>query len=213
MDLFFRCVTSSLYVCFRLFYQCQIYGTKNPYPGAAIIAPNHASFLDPPLIGAFWPEETHFLAKASLFEKWYMNWLLVKLHSHPVSGSAQDVQSMRMICQLLKEGKKVVIFPEGIRSEDGQLQPVKSGISMLALRMECPIIPVYIHGTYEAWPKHSRWPRGGSKIACIFGNPIFAANNEGLSKKAAQEAMALEVQTAIEKLKEWFENGAQGEVP
>jgi 1-acyl-sn-glycerol-3-phosphate acyltransferase len=213
MDLFFRCASSSLYLCFRLFYECKIYGTKTPYSGAAIIAPNHASFLDPPLIGAFWPEETHFLAKASLFEKWYMNWLLVKLHSHPVRGTAQDVQSMRMICQLLKEGKKVVIFPEGIRTEDGKLQPVKSGISMLALRMGCPIIPVYIHGTYEAWPKHSRWPRGGSTIACIFGNPIFATNVKGLNKKAAQETMACEVQAAIEKLKSWFENGAQGEIP
>lgn len=213
MDLFFRTVILGFYTGFRLFYRCRIYGTKNPYRGAAIIAPNHVSFLDPPLISAMWPEETHFLARATLFDTAFMGWLLPKLHSHPVTGSSQDIPSMRMICQLLKEGKKVVIFPEGNRSEDGQLQPIKLGMSMLALRMECPIIPVYIHGTYEAWPKHSKWPKVGSEIGCVFGRPISVSNYEGMSKKQAQEEMAKDVLQSIAKLKEWYEAGAQGEVP
>jgi 1-acyl-sn-glycerol-3-phosphate acyltransferase len=213
MDLFFRFAKFCFYAGFRLFYRCQVYGIGQPYRGGAIIAPNHASFLDPPLICAFWPEETNYLARASLFESWFMKWLLPKLHSHPVTGSAQDIQSMRMICHLLKEGNKVVIFPEGIRSEDGQMQPIKSGISMLALRVGCPIIPVYIHGTFEAWSKHSRWPKSGSNIACVFGNPIFTETFKAMPKKQAQDEMAKAVQTSIENLKIWYEQGAFGQIP
>ncbi len=213
MDLFFRFAKFCFYAGFRLFYRCDIYGIEKPYRGGAIIAPNHASFLDPPLICAFWPEEMHFLARASLFNSRLMKWLLPKLHSHPVTGSAQDIQSMRMICQLLKGGNKVVIFPEGFRTEGGQMQPIKAGVSMLALRVGCPIIPVYINGTFEAWPKHSRWPKMNIKIACVFGKPIDSEAYQGMQKKQAQDEMAKALQLAIENLKTWYENGAQGEIP
>lgn len=213
MDLFFSCATSLFGASFRLFYRCKIYGTQYPYHGAAIIAPNHASFLDPPLISGFWPEETHFVARASLFKSRFSKWLFQKLHAHPVSGSSQNAQTMRLICQLLSEGQKVVIFPEGARSEHGELQPLKTGISMLALRMKCPIIPVYIHGTYDAWPKHSKWPKIGSKIACVFGKPIKVDSYLDLDKKEAQTALAKQVQLSIEELKKWYEAGAQGDVP
>lgn len=184
------------------------------HPGAAIITPNHTSFLDPPLIAsACWPEDTHFLARATLFKSWYMKWILEHLHSHPVTGSVQDVKTMRLICDLLKKNKKVVIFPEGIRSEDGQMQSVKSGMSMLALRMDCPIIPVYIYGTYEAWPRSSKWPKVGSKIACVFGHPIYPKNFALLNKKQAQEELSKQVQIAIEDLKTWYEAGATGQIP
>lgn len=213
MDLFFRFAKFCFYAGFRLFYRCEIYGINYPYRGGAIIAPNHASFLDPPFICGFWPEETHYLARATLFDSGLMKWLLSKLNAHPVTGSAQDIQSMRLTCQLLEEGKKVVIFPEGIRSEDGQMQPIKSGMSMLALRAGCPIIPVYIQGTFEAWPRHSRWPKAGSKIACVFGKPVSAESFNDLPKKQAQAEMTKAVQTSIENLKQWYERGAQGEIP
>jgi len=215
MDYFFYFSIWGFRTAYRLFYHWETYGLNDrSYPGAAIIAPNHASFLDPPLIAAtFWPEETHFLARASLFNSWYMKWILEHLHSHPVTGSVHDIKTMRLVCELLKENKKVVIFPEGIRSEDGQLQSVKSGMSMLALRMNCPIIPVYIYGTYEAWPRHSKWPKGGSKIACVFGKPIYSESYAGLNKKQAQEELTKQVQLSIEKLKEWYQAGAKGDVP
>lgn len=215
MDYFFYCAIWSFRAAYRLCYRWKIYGIEvESYPGAAIIAPNHLSFLDPPLIAAsIWPEETHFLARATLFKKWYMKKILELLHSHPVTGTVQDIRTMRLVCDLLKANKKVVIFPEGIRSEDGQMQSVKSGMSMLAIRMKCPIIPVYIYGTYEAWPRHSRWPKTGSKIACVFGKPIYPETYANLDKKLAQEELTKQVQLAIEKLKEWYDAGATGEVP
>ena len=95
MDLFFRLATSLFAASFRLFYRCHILREQYPYPGAALIAPNHTSFLDPPLISAFWPQETYFIARASLFKSSFSRWLFQKLHAHTVSGSAQNAQTMR----------------------------------------------------------------------------------------------------------------------
>lgn len=208
MKLFYRITILFLRGFFRLFYRFSVYGTTSTFPGKAILAPNHASFLDPPIIGAAWPEEIHFLARATLFRHKVWGTLISCLNAHPVHGTAQDIESFRLICQLLSEGKKVVIFPEGERSANGQLQTIKSGIAMLALRMQCPIIPVYIHGTFEAWPKHSRRPKFGSSIACVFGSPILPPSSIGMTKKQMQETMTQQVQKELEELRLWFETNA-----
>lgn len=206
MKVFYRTTAFFLRCFFRLFYRLSIYGIEVPYQGKAILAPNHASFLDPPLIGVAWPEEVHFLARANLFRYWGWKSLLSHLNAHPVHGTAQDIESFRLICQLLGEGKKVVIFPEGERSATGELQTIKSGIGMLALRMQCPIIPVYISGTFEAWPKHNRWPKFNSSITCVFGSPIFPKFSSEMNKKQMQEALAQEVQKQLEELRRMQSN-------
>lgn len=213
MSFFYNITTCCLRYYFRLFYRYSVYGVDSPYFGKAILAPNHASFLDPPLIGASWPEEIHYLARASLFHSSVMNRLLSRLNAHPVQGTAQDIESFRLICQLLQEEKKVVIFPEGERSATGQLQPIKSGIAMLALRMQCPIIPVYISGTFEAWPKQRRWPKFGTSISCVFGKPIFPSFSADVNKKQMQEILTQQVQNKLEDLQLWLEAGAKGELP
>lgn len=199
---------------FHLFHRYRIYGTTSPHVGKALLTPNHASFLDPPLIGAAWPEEVHFLARGSLFNSTLLGWLLPRLNAHPIHGQAQDIKSMRLIYQLLSEDKKVVIFPEGSRSETGQLQAIKPGVAMIALRMQCPIIPVYIHGTFEAWPKHKRRPVFGTSISCVFGKPIInLGEGEESNRKQAQEKLAQRIQKSLEELRLWFEEGANGPLP
>lgn len=213
MKWFYRTTVTCLKGFFRLFYRFSVYGVDFPYHGKAIIAPNHASFLDPPLISAAWPEDIHFLARASLFRFRCWKTILTHLNAHPVHGTVQDIESMRLICHLLSVGEKVVIFPEGERSSTGKLQTIKSGVSMLALRMQCPIIPVYIEGTFEAWPKHQRWPKFGSPITCVFGSPIFPPSLSNMTKKQAQELLTEQVQQQLEKLRLWLEAGAKGELP
>lgn len=213
MTFFYRFTSYALRGFFHLFYRYSVFGADSPYRGKAILAPNHASFLDPPLIGAAWPEEVHFLARATLFRHKIWGWFLSHLNAHPVRGTVQDIESLRIICQLLEDGKKVVIFPEGKRSTTGQLQAIKPGIAMLALRMQCPIIPVYINGTFEAWPRHSRWPKYGSSIECVFGKPIFPDISSVKNKKQMQEIMTQQTQKKLEELRLWLEAGAIGESP
>lgn len=213
MSCLYRITNFILKRYFHLFYNFSFFGIDQTYKGKAILAPNHASFLDPPLIGAAWPEEIHFLARESLFRNMVWGWILSKLNAHPVKSNVQDIETFRLIRQLLEENKKVVIFPEGERSVTGQLQNIKSGIAMLSLRMQCPIIPIYISGSYETWPRHSRWPKFGTSIICVFGKPIFPNESYEGTKREKQENMTLQVKVSLENLRLWLENGAKGEIP
>lgn len=175
-------------------------GTEKIPQGKGILAANHASFLDPPVVAVASTEDLDFLARSSLFRSRFSKYFLEKLHAHPIRRTAQDIDVFRMVCDLLEEGKKVVVFPEGERSADGEIQSMKSGIAMLALRMKSPIIPVYIGGTFEAWSRHRKWPKFGSTIVCIFGDPIDPLQFEGLPKKQAQEMMMKAVYESVKKL-------------
>src|ERR1700761_1988428 len=115
---------SVLKTLFRIFHRHKTYGIDHYYKGGAIIAPNHTSFYDPPLIGISWPEEISFLARKSLFGV-FLGPVITKLNAYPVTGTQQDLSSIKLICSLLKQDKKVVIFPEGLRSIDGNLQRIK----------------------------------------------------------------------------------------
>lgn len=179
---------------FRLFHRLTVIGIDSPYHGKAILAPNHASYFDPPLITVAWPEEVHFLARSSLFKNRLQNWVFSKLNAHPVKGDGQDLDSLRFICKLLDEGKQVVIFPEGRRTRTGEIQPIKPGIAMLAIRTNSPIIPVYIKGAFEAFPRHKRFPKFGTPLTCIFGKPIFPDQFQEKNKKKLQELMTRQVQ-------------------
>src|SRR5690606_32840489 len=111
--------------CFRL----KIYGLEHFRPGAAIIAPNHTSFYDPPVVSISCPEEVHFLARGSLFEIPFIGWLIKILNSHPVARGSSDASIFRMMFDLLGQGKKLILFPEGQRSKTGELLPFERGLS------------------------------------------------------------------------------------
>lgn len=201
MKLFYPTVLCFLKIYFRSFYHLKVCGLENLPNGHAILAPNHASFFDPPVIAASCKEEVSFLARASLFRHLLFGSLISRLNAHPVTGTAQDLASMKMICNLLKQDKKVVIFPEGVRSEDGKLGEIKTGIGMLSLRANAPIVPVFIKGTYEVWNKDRKWPKPWGHISCTFGKPIYPEEFSKLGKKQAQEALAQAVENSLLDLK------------
>jgi len=199
---------------FWIGYRYKVYGWEHVPQGGAIIAANHASFMDPPLIAASSPEEIAYLAHERLFENPFFRWLIKKLNAHPLKEETQNnLESFKKVLKLLKEQKKVVIFPEGNRTEDGEMQPLKTGIAMIALRAPCVIIPTYLHGTYEAWPRFKRFPKLGPKLVCIFGKPIAPGQFEQVDKKQAQEAMTAEIERSLRNLKLWYEKGAEGVPP
>ncbi len=204
MNIFYWFVIGTFKIYFTLFHRLKIYGRQNLPKGSAIIAPNHTSFFDPPIIAASCGEEATFLAKSSLFKHFIFGRLISWLNAYPVAGTAQDISSLKLIGQLLKENKKVVIFPEGIRSDDGVLLPIKSGIGMLALRANSPIVPVYIHGAYDVWDKSRKFPKFWGKIACVFGKPIYMKDFEQYGKKEAQEKISQATENEIKALKAWY---------
>ena len=114
---------------------------KVPKKGAYIIACNHVSFLDPPIVGICAGREIHFLAKIGLFETSKIFARLIRAYNAiPISG----IQGLRTAMKLLKKGEAVVIFPEGTRSRKGHMLPFNPGVSYLALHLRVPVIPTFI---------------------------------------------------------------------
>ena len=196
-------------VCFRL----EIYGSTHFRSGSGLIAANHNSNYDPPVLSISCPEEVHFLAKESLFRIPLLGRLIKILNTHPVSRDATDVQTLRQMIQILSEGKKLIIFPEGSRSFDGGLQPFERGLSFLAQRSKCTIFPAYISGTYEAWPREKKIPKFFGKIRCVFGSPIEWEDFESMPKREAERLLTARSEKAIRDLKEWLDKGACGDPP
>jgi 1-acyl-sn-glycerol-3-phosphate acyltransferase len=179
MSLFYKASRWSLKSLFSLLYSHKVSLPETLLLGqGAIIAANHASFLDPPLIAVSWPEPIHFLARKELFFNPFLRMIITNLNAHPVGTTGDTTASIKLACKLLQEGKKVLIFPEGTRTLTGEIDTFKSGITLLAKRTGCPVIPAYIHGSYDLWPRTKARPHiFGQKTACLFGPPIAYQDN------------------------------------
>ena len=213
MTVLYRSVLCFTWIFFKLVYRHRVYGYNHFYEKAAIIAANHSSFYDPPILAISWPEEVHFLAREGLFKNPLFGGLIRNLNAHPVSRDATDIGVFKLICRLLAEGKKIILFPEGKRGKSEALEQLKPGIAMLIARSQSAIIPAYIHGTFAIWDRCRRFPKLWGKTACVFGTPIEWAEFAHLDKKQAQEALLLKLKESIESLREWYLEGAKGSPP
>jgi 1-acyl-sn-glycerol-3-phosphate acyltransferase len=159
----------------RLIFGLKIEGLDNvPRSGSLIIAANHQSFLDPPLIGGTAPREIHFMAKASLFKKPVLGPLIKYLNSIPVTRSGQDLTSLRVALETLETGGAILIFPEGTRSRTELFLKATGGIGLLVRQSEAPVVPVFIQGTRGALQRIFKH-RG---ISVYYGQPLYTANFE-----------------------------------
>ncbi len=196
-----------------LCYRNRVYGRKNLPKQGALIASNHLSFLDPPVIGySLYPKLMRYLARDTLF-KGFVGWFLKHIGVHPVKQGKGNAQVFKLIPQFVEEGRYVVLFPEGSRSSDGQLQEGQAGIGLLVQRCHCPVIPTYIHGTFEAWSSHMKYPKLFGKTVCVFGSPIDFSHLEGMDRKEAQKQIVKDIMNAIANLRDWYLAGAKGTPP
>lgn len=198
---------------FKLFFRLKIHGIDHFQPGAAIIASNHVSNFDPPVVSISCPEPVHFLAKDSLFRKPVLGFIIKHLNSHPLSRAASDAQTFRLILNLLQDGHKVILFPEGQRSRDGQLLPIERGLAFLTIKAKCRIQPVYLHGTYHAWPRGTGLPKLFGRITCVFGSPIEWDEFALLEKKEAEKKITERMGQTFLDLKHWLDHGGVGTPP
>ena len=191
--MFYKIVIGGFRLFYGLLYNHKVEWEFDPkeLPGAALIAPNHVSYLDPQLVAASWPEDLHFFAAKRLFRTRIMKWILEHLCCHPVE-KGKELATIRTALELLSQGYKIVVFPEGTRSEGGGLQPLRSGVAFLAVQSGCPIVPCYVGGSYKAWPKTRKRPRfWGVQTVCRFGRPIWPTDEHGntRSKKELNDAL------------------------
>lgn len=197
----------------HIFYRLKVYGKKNFPKGGGIICSNHCSFIDPPLIGVSCPGKVHFLGRDTLFKSSFFAWLIRKLNTHPVHRGKGNVHAFKMAIELIKQDKKVVIFPEGRRSPDGEFMKGQLGVSMLVQKTKCQVIPIYIYGTYEIWNTKRRFPKIFGKAACVIGKALTFQDLEKVDRKQAQEMIMDRIMGKIGELKQWYLAGAKGTPP
>jgi 1-acyl-sn-glycerol-3-phosphate acyltransferase len=164
-------------IMFEINFPGEILGLDNiPRRGAFIVAINHASMLDPPLLGALMPRQVRAFARRTLWQGPVFSWWLDAVGVIPVDrDGGSDVTAIRRVLATLKEGMGVVLFPEGTRSRTGELQPAKAGVGLMACRTGVPVVPARIFGSFEAMGRGGPM-RLGTPISIIFGPPLRAAD-------------------------------------
>ncbi len=191
-------VLSALFKSFiNVFYTLEIKGLENQPTKASIIAPNHASFLDPPLVNISHPIPLHFFARKTLFKNRFLSYFLKKLYAHPVGPGSEGMRALAQAKKLLENNEIVVMFPEGTRSEDGTLLPLRRGVVSLSLKSKAPIVPLCIQGAYEIWPRGSKFPKIGGKITLTYGKPLNPNNYSHLPSKEAATQMLEDLQNSL----------------
>ncbi|MBI4242038.1 MAG: 1-acyl-sn-glycerol-3-phosphate acyltransferase [Candidatus Rokubacteria bacterium] len=165
-----------------------------PLEGPLIIAPNHVSYADPPLVSIPVRRPVYYMAWRRLFEVPGLGWLIRRLRAFPVEVDMADRRATRETVRLLQAGEAVMIFPEGGRSPDGRLQPFRPGAFRLAASLGVPVLPVTIVGGHEAWPPHRLLPRPG-RITIIYHPPIVPRS--GADLKAGAQELERQVRAAV----------------
>jgi 1-acyl-sn-glycerol-3-phosphate acyltransferase len=139
--------------------------------GPVILASNHESYLDPPLVGSVTDRAIFFLARKTLLDGGFFGWLLPKLNVIPVDQEGGDRVALKALIRILRAGEGTLVFPEGERTVDGRLQPAMPGLGFVIAKTLAPVVPMRIFGARQAWPRGSTRVRF-CRITVVVGEPI-----------------------------------------
>jgi len=155
------------------YFGLKTYGLANiPDTGPFVVASNHASNLDPILLGfTIVKRQIGFLAKEELFHVPLLKSVIPLWGAFPVKRGSRDSGAIETFLETLSHGKPLLLFPEGTRTLDGELQPAKTGVGRLLYGAKVPVIPAYVAGTFECFRKGSRFPRPG-RTSVSYGQPV-----------------------------------------
>lgn len=161
---------------FDLLYRTEIAGLEHvPAKGPFLLASNHASFLDPPIVGSYFPRELTYFARKTLFQGRFGK-LITDLNSIPIDRDGDsDLSAFRKVFSVLKDGGALLVFPEGTRSKDGGLGRARSGVGMIACRARVPVLPVRLFGSYEIWNRERKLPALHGSLGITIGKPLEPA--------------------------------------
>ena len=156
-----------------------------PLAGAVILAANHASYMDPPLIGCAIPRAVNYLARDTLFRFPIIGAYLRALNAVPVDRGGGGGAGLKAILDRLLAGGGIVVFPEGTRTSDGRLQAARSGIGLTVIKSAAPVVPVRVFGTFDAWGRHRKIPCP-LRIAVKYGHPLDFAELRAEAKTCSK---------------------------
>lgn len=191
-------------VIYDMYFRGEVAGLENvPKEGPFLVASNHASHLDPPIVGCHISRQMAFFARKSLWNGKFATWWLDSVGAIPVDrDGGSDVSAIKNVLRTVQSGKALTLFPEGTRSPDGTLQPAKSGVGMIACRTRVPVVPARIFNSHIAFGKGGGL-RPGTRVSVVYGRPLQPADYD--DPKAGKERYQLaseKIMAAIAALRE-----------
>jgi 1-acyl-sn-glycerol-3-phosphate acyltransferase len=163
---YYSAVRSLASTAFGLISGWEVKGRENvPRQDGLIVACNHISFWDPPMVGAACPRELSFLAKEELFATPLLGPVIRSLNSIPIRRGVADLSGMSRAIERIGRGGALLMFPEGSRMRDGELHPARPGVGMMAVHADVPIVPCFISGSNRP----GKWWRRGARPRLWFG--------------------------------------------
>jgi long-chain acyl-CoA synthetase len=177
---------------FRIYFRLKGTGMENIPEGAAILTPNHQSYIDGLFVTGFlkWGtvRETYFYAKRKHINNKFLNFMANRNNVIIMDVNTDLKESIQKMAEVLKQGKKIIIFPEGTRTMDGSLSDFKKTFAILSKELNVPVIPVAIKGAYKALPRGSRFPRPFTKVNVSYLPPVYPddLNFDTLTDKVKQ---------------------------
>ena len=173
-------------------------GTEN-WPDSdlgGLVCSNHQSFMDPVLVGLAYPQRMNYLARQSLFEIPVLRFLMHSLDATPIQREGMGIGGIKETLRRLKRRELVLMFPEGTRTPNGDLQDFKPGFLALVRRSKVPVIPVAIDGAFASWPRDRRLPRP-AKVTVTVGPPILAQDYATMSDDELLNELRLRIATGL----------------
>lgn len=172
-----------------------------PSAGPFILVANHQSVLDPILVQSAVPRnDIYTLTKSTQFDGALFRWVLPRANAVPVRRYRVDPQAVRVMLRHLEAGRGVGIYPEGERTWDGSIQPLRRGSIRVILKAGVPVVPCGVAGTFGVWPRWSRRVRGGP-VRIRFGPPMkFGRHDDRNEREALLEETAAAIRRALAEL-------------
>ncbi len=172
MNLSYRIGWTVFRAMYATYFRWRVFNPENvPLQGGVILASNHASFLDPPLVGSGLRRDINYLARESLFRFPGIGALLRSWNAVPVDRDGGGARGLKAILDRLLAGGAIILFPEGTRSPDGKLQAARSGIGLTVIKSTAPVVPVRVFGTFEAYGRDIKFPRP-YRVMVKYGRPM-----------------------------------------
>lgn len=183
------------------FFAYKVVGKENlELPGGALLVCNHASFMDPPLVGIAFDDEIHYLARKTLMSNPLAKAVYRSWNSIPVDQDKPDMSSLKAVVRLLKQGEKVLVFPEGSRTADGKLQTGQPGVGLIVSKAQTPVIPMRLFGTREALPYGSSMFQP-AEVTLVVGKPWrYEPANYRETGKELYQKISMELMAEIDQL-------------
>jgi len=185
---------------FKLYFRWRVYNPERvPLEGPVILAANHASIIDPPLVGAGLHRLINYLARESLFHVPVFAAILRSWKVVAVDRDAGTGRGLKTILNRLNQDGAIILFPEGTRSEDGNLQPARSGIGLTVIKSNAPVVPVRVFGTFEAFGRNSKFPRP-RRLQVKYGKPLLFEQERAEAKTCTKERLKQIYQEIADKI-------------